>query len=102
MQEYREIDIFMHKYVKFAVYLSKVTTYHSLLHAQITQYIPPLSLSVHVNGLGSRIMGRCKPEVELQSNSAAITAEEMSRLGSRLSTSRLHLKHDLVSIAPHF
>lgn len=61
---------------------------------------PPLSPSVHVKGLGSGIRDRCKPEVEIQSNSAAITAEEMSRLGSRLILPRLLLHPGLIPIGP--
>lgn len=55
-----------------------------------------------MNGLGSGIRDRCKPEIEIQSNSAATTAEEMSRLGSRLSTPRLLSRPELDPIGPLF
>lgn len=61
-----------------------------------------LSLLVHVHGLGSGIRDRCKPEIEIQSNSAAITGEKGSRLGSRLSAPRLPLQPELDSIGPYF
>lgn len=52
---------------------------------------------MHVNGLGSGI-NRQMQNQKWGSNSAAITAEEMSRFGSRLSSPRPHVPASLVPI----
>lgn len=83
------------KCLRCVQYFSKCTQL-LCIHKQHS-WSPPLS---HVKGLGSGIRDRCKPEVEIQSNSAAITEEEMSRPGSRLSAPRLLLHPGLIPIGP--